>query len=487
MIRRLYNKRTGIECDADPHQITAYEHLYANRRAALFLGMSLSKTVVALTYLYDMHYREAAITKTLVIAPDKVARITWPDEIETWRHLDGLRYSVVAGTAKQRERALDADTEIYIVGVDNVVWLIDRYEGRLPYDCVVIDEIDHFKNRGSARFKKLRKAIRPVEYRVGMTGTPQPNNLTDLWAEIMLLDDGERLEATWGRFVDKYFTTRGNGMIVYEYLPKAGAAATIARKIQDIALSMRTADVLQLPELITEDVLLELSEIERQTYDRLEREYVLDFMDNAEVTAKTAADLTNKLLQISSGAIYQDLTDPGAPRAWIEVNKAKLEALGELLRQYPDENFLVVYQFRHELFRVKTAFPFARELRKGKDTVQDFRDWNDGKIRLLLIHPASAGHGLNLQFGGRRMVWLSLTWNLGQYQQTVARLLRRGQLKEIYVHRLVAKGTRDEQVCRRLASKDSNQTFLMKEIKTLREKYYGEKKSAGACDTGERG
>jgi len=476
MIRRLYDKKKRVWYDTDAHQIQAYDHLYANRRAALFLGMSLSKTVVALSYLYDMHYREAAITKTLVVAPDKVARITWPDELETWQHLEGTRYSVVAGTATQMAKALDADAEIFIVSVDNVAWLIDRYEGRLPYDCIVIDEIDLFKSRSSKRFKKLRKAIRTIEYRVGMTGTPRPNNLTDLWAEIMLLDDGERLGDTFGKFADKYFTTRGNGMIVYEYIPKPGAANVIAQKLRDIALTMQTRDILQLPDLVTDDVELTLSPFDREVYDRLEEEYALDFFDNSEVTVKTSADLTNKLLQISSGAIYEDRTDNRAPRVWHEVNTAKIDALGALLARYPDENFIVVYQFRHEVDRIKAVFPFARELRKGKDTVQDFRDWNNGKIRLLLIHPASAGHGLNLQFGGRRMVWFTLTWNLGHYLQTVARLLRRGQLKEIYVHRLIAKGTRDVRVRNRLTSKDSDQTFLMNEIKDLRAKYYGTKK-----------
>lgn len=309
-----------------------------------------------------------------------------------------------------------------------------------------------------------------------MTGTPQPNNLTDLWAELMLLDDGERLGDTWGKFVDKYFTTRGNGMIVYEYIPKPGAAKVIAHKLRDIALTMQTRDILNLPDLITDDVELELDPFDREIYDQLEEEYTLDFLDNTEVTVKTSADLTNKLLQISSGAIYEDRIDKRAPRVWHEVNTAKIDALGALLAQHADENFIVVYQFRHEIDRIKAAFPFARELRKGKDTVQDFRDWNNGKIRLLLIHPASAGHGLNLQFGGRRMVWFSVTWNLGHYLQTVARLLRRGQLKEIYVLRLIVKGTRDIRIRRRLASKDSNQTFLMNEIKDLRNKYYGTEK-----------
>jgi len=473
MIKQIYDKRKKVWYNTDDHQLQAYEHLWANKRAALFLGMSLSKTVVALSYLYEMHYREAAISKTLVIAPDKVARITWPDEIETWQHLEGTRYSVVTGTAEQRTKALTTDAEIYIVSANNVTWLIEQYKGKLPYDCVVIDEIDLFKNRSSKRFKTLRKAIRTVEYRVGMTGTPQPNSLTDLWAEITLLDDGERLGNTWGKFIDKYFTTRGNGMIVYEYIPRPGAANAIAHKLRDIALTMQTRDVLRLPDLITDDVEIELDPFDREVYDRLEEEYALDFLDNSEVTVKTAADLTNKLLQVSSGAIYEDTADKRAPRVWHEVNRAKITALRALLERHADENFIVVYQFRHEVERVKEHFPFARELRKGKDTIQDFRDWNRGKIRLLLIHPASAGHGLNLQFGGRRMVWFTVTWNLGHYLQTVARLLRRGQLKEIYVHRLIVKGTRDVRVRSRLASKDTNQAFLMNEIRDLRSKYYG--------------
>lgn len=478
MIRTLYNKKSGRSYQTDPHQQTAYEHLYANPRAALFLGMSLSKTVIALSYLYDMHYREAAITKTLVVAPDKVARITWPDELETWAHLEGTRYSVIAGTAAQRVKALNADAEIYIIGVDNLAWLIDRYitkkngkyTGKLPYDCIVLDELSLFKSRDSQRFKKLRRAVKTIDYRIGMTGTPSPNGYVDLWAQMVLIDDGERLGDTFGKFVDKYFTTRGNGMIVYEYIPRPGAPKVIAHKLQDIALTMQTRDFIELPALHTEDIELMLTPFDREVYDTLEEQYVLDFIgDEASVTVKTAADLTNKLLQISSGAIYED--GEGAGRPWHEVNTVKVDALRTLLDKYPDENFIVVYQFRHEIDRIRAAFPEARELRKGKATVEDFRDWNAGKIRLLLIHPAGAGHGLNLQFGGRRMVWFSTTWNLEHYQQTVARLLRRGAMREIYVYRLIVKGTRDGKVCKRLASKETNQTFLMNEIKELRNKY----------------
>ena len=468
MVQQLFDKRKRVSYATDAHQHLAFDHLMDNPRAALFLGMGLSKTVVALSYLYEMHYREAAFRKTLVVAPDKVARITWPDEAETWAHLDGLRYSVVAGTAAQRLRALRADAEVFIVGVDNVVWLVDQFGGKLPYDCVVIDELDKFKNHGSKRFKKLRRAIRSVDYRVGMTGTPQPNGLTDLWAEICLLDDGARLGETWGRFVDKYFTTRGNGMIVYEYRPRPGATAEIAHKLRDIALTVSTRSALKLPALITDDVRIAFTPKERADYDRLEREFVLALPDGGEVTAKTAADLTMKLLQVSSGAIYGE-------DGWRELNRAKINALRSLLDAHPSETFVVVYQFRHEVERVQEAFPFARMLRRGKAAVQDVRDWNDGKIRLLLIHPASAGHGLNLQFGGRRMVWFSLTWDMGQYQQTVARLLRRGATRDVYVHRLIVSDTMDVRVVDRQTRKELNQDFLLNTIKSLRKKWADER------------
>lgn len=481
---KIYNKRKGVTYKVDPHQVEAYEHLYAHPRAALFLGMSLSKTVISLSYLYDMIYREAAILKALVVAPDKVARITWPDELETWGHLEGISYSVIAGDVKQRRKAMETDAELYIIGVDNLSWLIDqyvtktpsgKYKGVLPYDCIVIDELSLFKNRESARFKKLRRAIKTVNYRIGMTGTPSPNGYVDLWAQMFLLDDGERLENTFGKFVDKYFRTKGNGMIVYEYIPRMGALNVISSKLRDIVLTMQTRDYLVLPELHTDDVEIELEPFDREVYDTLEREYVLGFLDGSDITAKTAADLTNKLLQVSSGAVYEeqgyDVMGKKLPRVWHEVNTAKIDALRSLLDAFKDETFIVVYQFKHEVERIRAAFPFARELRKGKGTIEDFRDWNEGRIRLLLLHPAGAGHGLNLQFGGRRMVWFTTTWNLEHYQQTVARLLRRGQLREIYVHRLIVKGTRDERVRSRLESKDSDQSFLFNEIKELRNKY----------------
>lgn len=467
----------------DPHQVVAYDHLISNPRAALFLGMSLSKTVVTLTYLSDMIYREAAMCKVLVVAPDKVARVTWPDELMKWDHLSHVRYSVISGPEDKRIKALNADAEVFIIGVDNLSWLINRYitkresrktgreygewRGKLPFDGIVLDELSLFKGRDSNRFKKLRRALdmSEVDYRVGLTGTPAPNGFIDLWAEMVVIDGGDRLGHTFGEYVDKYFKTRGNGMIVYEYIAKPGAMATISKKISDIALSMQTRDHMVLPDLIMKDEVLTFDGFDKDTYDTLEREYVLETLEGSEVTVKTAADLSNKLLQVTSGAIYTE------GKNWEVLNTLKLDRLKSLLDENPRENFILVYQFRHELDRIHEAIPYAREFRKGKGLIEDVRAWNDGEIRLLCVHPKGSGHGLNLQFGGSRMIFFSLTWNLEHYDQVIARLLRRGALKAITIYRFIVKGTRDESVKKRLQGKQSNQDFLLNEIKELRRKY----------------
>lgn len=475
--------------ELDPHQEEAYLHLCRNPRAGLFLEMSLSKTIITLLYLYDMHYVQAAITKTLVIAPDKVARLTWPKEIKKWGEVSDLRYSVIKGTAAQRLKALEADAEVFLIGVDNLSWLIDQFIGqrvskntglpygewfgKLPFDCVVIDESSLFKSWSSGRFKKLERALEKsnVPYRVLLTGTPSTNGEIDLWAQLKLMDGGERLGPTVGQYIDKYFNTKGNGMVIYSYTTKKGAATVIAKKIADIVLSMQTRDYIEMPELIIDDIELTFDPFDREAYDELEREYYIDFISGNSVTAKTPADLVNKLLQVSSGAVYEDKDPEVKGRVWHEVNTLKMDALEELVAKYPKENFLVIYQFRHELERIKQRFPYAVELPKGAKLEQTFDDWNAGKIKMLILHPASAGHGLNLQFGGRRMVWTSPTWNLEHWLQTVARLVRRGALKRIFAHRLLVKATKDIDVRRRITSKDKDQDFLMKVIKHLNNKY----------------
>lgn len=483
----LTNTHTGEVFDLDPHQLEALNFLRANPRAALFLGMSLQKTITTLLYLYEMIYTEAAISRALVVAPDKVARLTWPDEVSKWAEVCDLRYSVVSGDIKQRTKALNADADVFFVGVDNLTWLIDQYvkekrsasgltkygyEGALPFDCLVIDEGSLFKNPSSGRFKKLRRALdrSNIPYRILLTGTPSPNGLTDLWPQINILDDGERLGRTHGQFIDKYFNSRGNGMVVYEYTPKAGAEKTIAKKIADIALSMQTRDYKELPPSYIVDVEVELDPYDREVYDTLEREYVLDFIDGNDVTVKTGADLVNKLLQIASGAVYED-REEGRARQWHEVNTDKMDALDRLLFDYSDESILIVYQFQHEAERILKRHPDAVTLPKGKKLKETFDAWNRGEIKKLVIHPASAGHGLNLQFGGRRMVWTCPTWNLEHWLQTIARLLRTGAKDPIYVHRLIAKGTRDTVVRRRVNEKDRNQDYILNQVKLLKRKY----------------
>jgi len=455
----------------EPHQLEALNHLRANPRAALFLGMSLQKTVVTLLYLREMLYEECAFTRVLLVAPDKVARLTWPDEISKWDQTRDMRFSVVAGNAQQRADALSADAELFIVGVDNLVWLLELYPKALPFDCLVIDELSLFKGRSSQRFLNLRRALArsKVDYRIGLTGTPSPNGLIDLWAQMRLIDDGQRLGQNFGQYVGAYFKTRGNGMITFEYRPNDNAEQIISRKLSDIVLSMQTRDHKKLPDLVLEDTELRFDPFDQEVYDTLEEEYVLG-LDDAEVTVKNGADLVGKLLQVSSGAIYEDKVEDG-PRIWHQLNTVKMDALEDLVKQYPYENVLVVYQFKHEVTRIKERFPDAVTLPTGKAIKQCFDDWNAGKIKMLIIHPASAGHGLNLQFGGRRMIWTSPTWNLEHWLQTLARLLRHGAVDTIYVHRLLVKGTRDMQVRRRINSKDDNQKFIMNEIKRLRAKY----------------
>lgn len=457
---------SGANFEMEPYQLEGLQHLHANPRAGLFWEMSLGKTLVTLTYIASMPF-----SKVLIIAPDKVARITWPDEIKAWKHLRGLTYSVITGDEKKRRAAMEKQADIYLIGAQNTVWLVDqflkkkrgKYEGELPYDCVVLDELTLFKSQSSGRFKKLRRAIKTVEYRIGLTGTPMPNGEIDLYAQMHLLDDGQRLGKTFGAYVDKFFTTRGNGMITFEYRPRQGARRTIAKLISDIVSTKHTRDHIKLPKLRIVDEVLEFDGFEKEMYDFLEKEYVLEFENGEDVTVRTASDLSNKLLQLTSGAVYYN-----AQRDYMELNTLKLEVLGELFDEYPDDNFLIVYQFKHEVERIRERYPWVEVI---EDPEEDIKRWNRGEIRALLGHPASMGHGLNMQFGGRRMVMFTVTWNLEHYLQVISRILRRGLEDDMYLHRLLVKGTRDMKVRQRLSGKETNQEFLMNEVKELRRKY----------------
>lgn len=463
----LHHARHGA-CELDPHQIEGLEHLRVNPRAALFWEMSLSKTLVVLMYIQEQQF-----SKTLVVAPDKVARITWPDEIKSWRHLEGLTYSIITGDEGERRAALSRDVDIYLIGAQNTEWLVNqylkkkngRYVGALPFECVVLDELTLFKSQSSNRFKKMRRAIKPIEYRIGLTGTPIPNGEKDLYAQMYLLDDGARLGETFTGFVEKYFTTRGNGMITYEYKLRRGAGREIARLISDIVSTKHTRDHIKLPKLRIVDEVLEFDGFEKEMYEHLEREYVLQLLGGEDLTIRTPSDLSNKLLQLTSGAVYYN-----PELEYMELNTLKLEVLGELFEENPADNFIIVYQFRHEIDRIVERFPWVEVITSNGAEDQMDR-WNAGKIRALMGHPASMGHGLNMQFGGRRMVMFTVTWNLEHYLQVISRILRRGLESEMVLHRLLVRGTRDMKVKARLRTKDSNQTFLMNEVKDLKSKY----------------
>lgn len=438
-----------------PHAYQQYaiDYIKSHPITALLLDMGLGKTVTTLTAIRDLMYDTFEVKRVLVVAPLRVARDTWPEEIRKWDHLKDLTCSVVVGSAAERRRALQKQADIYIVNRENLVWLYEHC--KLSFDMVVLDELSSFKNHQSKRFKAM-KAMRPkVKRIVGLTGTPTGNGLMDLWAEFRLLDMGERL----GRFISQYRNLyfkpdRYNGQIVYSYKPLPGAADAIYHQISDITVSMKARDYLKMPELISVKKEVHLSDEERKRYDGLKKSLVLE-LPGGEVTAANAASLTLKLCQIASGAIYTD--DKGI----VTIHDRKLDALEDLVESANSKPVLVAYWFKHDKERIQKRMT-ARELKSSKD----FADWNAGKIPVALIHPASAGHGLNLQRGGSILIWFTLTWSLELYQQTVARLWRQGQTDQtVVVQHIVAKGTIDERILKVLGQKDGTQAALIDAVK----------------------
>ena len=450
-----------------PHdyQKIAIEKIINLPAVGLFLEMGLGKTVSALTAIQELLYDRFEVSKVLVIAPLRVAQSTWSGEIEKWDHLQGLRLSKVLGSEKQRIEALHQPADIWIINRENTEWLVDYYGRKWPFDMVVIDELSSFKNPRSKRFRALRK-VRPLIKRiVGLTGTPAPNGLIDLWSQIYLLDQGERLGKTLTGYRNRYFDPgRRNQNIVFEWIPKPFAEERIYEKISDICVSMKAEDWLQLPERIDNVIEVELPEKVKSQYKQLERDLILPLLDS-DVTAANAAVLTNKLLQMANGAIYDEFGEAK------EIHDAKLEALEEVVEAANGKPVLVVYSYRHDLDRIKN------QLKKYKprtlDSDQDVQDWNAGKTQVLLLHPASGGHGLNLQTGGNIIVWFGLTWGLEYYQQANARLYRQGQIERVIVHHIVAKGTMDENVLKALTGKAATQEDLMEAVKARIEQYKG--------------
>ena len=407
---------------------------------------------------------DLVVSKTLVIAPLRVARDTWPAEVEKWDHLSALDVSVIIGTAKERTAAVNHSAMIYVVNRENVKWLVEYYEKnglRWDFDCIVIDELSGFKNYQSQRFKYLRK-VRPFVKRwIGLTGTPTSNGLMDLWAEIGILDGGERLGRFIGRFRDAYFKTGSMNPstgVVFSYVPRPGAEEQIYEKISDMTISMKALDYLDMPECVYVNHEVELNSQERKLYDQLKKDLIIP-LEDGDIDAANAASLSNKLLQMSNGAVYDE---NGETRV---IHQRKLEKLEDLIESANGQPVLIAYWFKHDRQRIweyLTACGYSpRDIKESKD----IKDWNGGKIPVALIHPASAGHGLNIQSGGHILIWFGLTWSLELYQQTNARLWRHGQKETVTIHHIVTKNTVDEDVLSALASKDVTQEKLIAAVK----------------------
>lgn len=434
-----------------PHDYQKYavEYIKSHPVTALFLDMGLGKTVTTLTAIRDLMYDTFEVRRVLVVAPLRVARDTWPEEIRKWDHLKDLTCSVVVGTVAERRRALQQEADIYIVNRENLAWLYQN--SCLDFDMVVLDELSSFKNHQSKRFRAM-KALRPrVKRIVGLTGTPSGNGLMDLWAEFRILDMGKRLGRYISQYRNLYFQPdKRNGMVVYSYKPLPGAEEIIYHQIADITVSMKATDYLEMPELVSVAKEVRLSEKEKKRYDELKKSLVLE-LPGSEITAANAASLTMKLSQMANGAIYTD------DKNVVGIHDRKLDALEDLVESANGQPVLVAYWFKHDKDRIRKRME-AREL---KDP-QDFADWNAGKIPVALIHPASAGHGLNLQQGGSILIWFELTWSLELYKQTNARLWRQGQQScTVIIQHIVAKGTIDERILKVLEHKDGTQAALI--------------------------
>lgn len=447
-----------------PYQDYATKHIIENPGSGLFMDMGLGKTVATLTAINKLMYEDLEVDKVLVIAPKRVAEDTWTTETLKWDHLRHLRLSIVLGSEKQRKEALKQKADIYVINRENVAWLVGLYQNAFPFDMVVIDELSSFKSAKAIRFKSLRM-VRPLVKRVvGLTGTPAPNSLIDLWPQLYLLDMGERLGKNITRYRETYFRpNRRNGHVVFDYKLLEGSQKAIYNKISDICISMKAKDYLQLPERITKDVHIYLSERDKSKYDEFERDQILAIEDADEISAVNAAALTNKLLQFANGAVYDVNKD------WHSVHPAKLEALEETVEAATGQPVLIFYSYKHDLERIKKKLKAYKP--RTLDNRDDIQAWNRGEIQVLLAHPASAGHGLNLQAGGNIIIWFGNTWSLELYQQANARLDRQGQTKPVVVYRFITVGTMDEDVIKAIERKTSGQDALMEAVKARIKKY----------------
>ncbi len=439
-----------------PHEYQSYatEFILSHPISAVFLEMGLGKSVITLSAIFDLCLDSFLVCKVLVIAPLRVARDTWPAEINKWDHLKGLSYSVAVGTEKERIDALKKQSTLYIINRENVDWLVHKSGIPFHFDMVVIDELSSFKSYGAKRFKSLLKVRPAVKRIVGLTGTPSSNGLMDLWAEFRILDLGQRL----GRYISHYRNTyfkpdKRNAQIVFSYKPLPGAEEEIYKQISDITISMKSTDYLKMPEYVSNEVFVTLSEKEWKVYSDFKEDMVANLGDE-EIDAVNAAVLSGKLLQMANGAVYDSEN-----KAHV-IHDKKLDALEDLIEGANGKPVLVAYWYKHDLERIKERFP-VRQIQSSKD----IEDWNNGKIPIAVIHPASAGHGLNLQSGGSTLIWFGLTWSLELYQQTNARLYRQGQKDTVIVHHIITKNTIDEDVLLALTKKEKTQDALIDAVK----------------------
>ncbi len=439
-----------------PHDYQRYatDFIINNPISAVLLEMGLGKSVISLSAINELMLNYFDVSRTLVIAPLRVANSTWPDEIKKWDHLKHLNYSVVIGSEKERLDALKKPAHVYLINRENVDWLITKSGIPWKFDMVVIDELSSFKSYQAKRFRSLLKVRPKLKRIVGLTGTPSSNGLMDLWAEFRLLDMGERL----GRYITYYrqnffIPDKRNQQMIFSYKPKDGAEKKIYSLISDITISMKSKDFLKMPECVMNEVIVTLSDKEQKLYDSLKQDMVLSLEEN-EIDAINAAALSNKLLQMSNGAVYND------DKESLHIHDRKLDALEDLIEGANGKPVLVAYWFKHDLEKIKDRFD-VREIKSAKD----ISDWNESKIPVALIHPASAGHGLNLQAGGSTLIWFGLTWSLELYQQTNARLYRQGQDSTVVIHHILTKGTIDEDVMKALKAKEKIQDALIDSVK----------------------
>jgi len=449
-----------------PHKYQDYaiQRILDTPTLGLFLEMGLGKTAITLTAIDDLLYDRFEAAKILVIAPLRVAEDTWSRESAKWDHLKHLRISKILGDKKRREQALKVKADLYIINRENVEWLVSETGNDWPFDTVIIDELSSFKSPSAKRFRALRR-VRPMISRiVGLTGTPSPNGLLDLWSQMYLLDQGERLGKTITGYRERYFTAGArSGYVVYDWKQKKESEEAVFEKISDICVSMKSVDWLAMPERIDRVVPVKLTEDAKAKYRQLERDLLLPMID-ADIVANTAAVLSNKLLQMANGAVYDE------NKGVREIHDAKLDTLEDVLEGANGHPVLLFYSYKHDLDRIRMRFKHCRTLRKGAEGSKDIADWNAGKIQLLAVHPASAGHGLNLQDGGSTIVWFGLTWSLELYQQANARLHRQGQKHSVIIHHLIAEGTIDEDVMEALQAKAAGQDALMTAVKARIEK-----------------